>query len=101
MTVMSIFSSSTTMPHRHCCVMMAETATIGCKSNSLEREQTGVLSARKFKVKTTDRTQVREIYAGDSYMSFNSLIAEFGVGNATQIETLQVTWQNGENAETS
>ena len=49
----------------------------------------------KIQVKTTDRTQVREIYAGDSYMSFNSLIAEFGVGNATQIETLQVTWQNG------
>ena len=50
----------------------------------------------KIQVKTADRTQVREIYAGDSYMSFSSLIAEFGVGNATQIETLQVTWQNGE-----
>ncbi|MCY4567687.1 MAG: CRTAC1 family protein [Candidatus Poribacteria bacterium] len=50
----------------------------------------------KIRVKTADRTQVREIYAGDSYMSFSSLIAEFGVGNATQIETLQVTWQNGE-----
>ena len=49
----------------------------------------------KIQVRTADRTQVREIYAGDSYMSFNSLIAEFGVGNATQIETLQVTWQNG------
>ena len=50
----------------------------------------------KIQVKTADQTQVREIYAGDSYMSFNSLIAEFGVGNATQIEMLQVTWQNGE-----
>ena len=51
----------------------------------------------KIQVKTeTDQTQIREIYAGESYMSFNSLIAEFGVGNATQIETLQVTWQNGE-----
>ena len=50
----------------------------------------------KIQVKTADQTQIREIYAGDSYMSFNSLIAEFGVGNATQIETLQVTWQNGE-----
>ena len=49
----------------------------------------------KIQVKTVDQTQIREIYAGDSYMSFNSLIAEFGVGNATQIETLQVTWQNG------
>ena len=50
----------------------------------------------KIQVKTADRTQIREIYAGDSYMSFSSLVAEFGVGNATRIETLQVTWQNGE-----
>ena len=50
----------------------------------------------KVQVKTADQTQIREIYAGDSYMSFNSLIAEFGLGDATQIETLQVTWQNGE-----
>ncbi len=49
----------------------------------------------KIRVKTADQTQVREIYAGESYMSSNSLVAEFGVGNATQIETLQVTWQNG------
>ena len=50
----------------------------------------------KIQVKTADQTQVREIYVGESYMSANSLIAEFGVGDATQIETLQVTWQNGE-----
>ena len=50
----------------------------------------------KIQVKTADQTQIREIYAGESYMSFNSLIAEFGVGHATQIERLQVTWQNGE-----
>ena len=50
----------------------------------------------KIQVKTADQTQVREIYAGESYMSANSLVAEFGVGEAAQIETLQVTWQNGE-----
>ncbi len=50
----------------------------------------------KIQVKTADQTQIREIYAGDSYMSFSSLVAEFGVGNATRIETVQVTWQNGE-----
>ena len=49
----------------------------------------------RIRVKTADQTQIREIYAGESYMSSNSLVAEFGVGNATQIETLQVTWQNG------
>lgn len=50
----------------------------------------------KIQVKTADQTQVREIYAGESYMSANSFVAKFGVGDATQIETLQVTWQNGE-----
>ena len=50
----------------------------------------------KIQLITADRTQIREIYAGDSYMSSNSFIAEFGVGNATQIETLRVTWLNGE-----
>ena len=49
----------------------------------------------KVQLKTADRTQVREVYAGESYMSSNSFIAEFGVGDATQIETLQVTWLNG------
>ena len=50
----------------------------------------------KIQLKTADRTQVREVYAGESYMSSNSFIAEFGVRNATQVETLQVTWLNGE-----
>ena len=50
----------------------------------------------KIQVKTADRTQIREIYAGDSYMSFSSLVAEFGVGSAKRIETLQITWQNGD-----
>ena len=49
----------------------------------------------KIQVKTADQTQIREIYAGDSYMSFNSFVAEFGVRNAKRIETLQITWQNG------
>ncbi len=50
----------------------------------------------KIQLKTADRTQVREVYAGESYMSANSFIAEFGVGDATQIETLQITWLNGD-----
>ena len=28
-------------------------------------------------------------------MSSNSFVVEFGVGSATQIETLRVTWLNG------
>ena len=49
----------------------------------------------KIQLKTADQTQIREVYAGESYMSSNSFIVEFGVGNATQIETLQITWSNG------
>ncbi len=50
----------------------------------------------KIQVKTANRTQIREIYAGDSYMSSNSFIAEFGVGSATQVESVQVIWSNGD-----
>ncbi len=50
----------------------------------------------KIQVKTTNQTQIREVYAGDSYMSFNSFIAEFGVGSATQVESVQVIWSNGD-----
>ena len=41
-------------------------------------------------------TQIREIYAGDSYMSANSFIAEFGVGKSTQVKMLQIIWNNGQ-----
>ena len=50
----------------------------------------------KIQLKTADRTQIQEVYAGESYMSTNSFIVEFGVGDATQVETLQVTWLNGD-----
>ena len=50
----------------------------------------------KIQLKTADRTQIREIYAGESYMSSNSFTVEFGVSDATQIETVQVTWLNGD-----
>ena len=72
----------------------------GNRNNWLHVELVGTDGNRnaigaKIQLKTADRTQIREIYAGESYMSSNSFIAEFGVGNATQIETLQVTWLNG------
>ena len=49
----------------------------------------------KIILKTTNSTQIREIYAGDSYMSANSFIAEFGLGKNEQVQTLQVIWTNG------
>ena len=72
----------------------------GNRNNWLHVELVGTGGNRnaigaKIQLKTADRTQIREIYAGDSYMSSNSFVVEFGVGIATQIETLQVTWLNG------
>ncbi len=73
----------------------------GNRNNWLHVELIGANANRnavgaKIQVKTVNQTQVREIYAGDSYMSFNSFIAEFGVGSATQVESLQVIWSNGD-----
>ena len=73
----------------------------GNRNNWLHVELVGTDENRnaigaKIQIKTADRTQIREIYAGDSYMSSNSFVVEFGIENATQIETLQVIWSNGE-----
>ena len=73
----------------------------GNRNNWLHVELIGANTNRnavgaKIQVKTANQTQIREIYAGDSYMSSNSLIAEFGVGSATQVESVQVIWSNGE-----
>ncbi len=72
----------------------------GNRNNWLHVELVGTDGNRnaigaKIQLKTADRTQIREIYAGDSYMSANSFVVEFGIGTATQIETLRVTWLNG------
>ena len=72
----------------------------GNRNNWLHVELVGTNTNRnavgaKIQVKAMNQTQIREIYAGDSYMSFNSFIAEFGVGSATQVESLQVIWSNG------
>ena len=72
----------------------------GNRNNWLHVDLVGMAGNRnaigaKLQLKTADQTQIREIYAGDSYMSSNSFVVEFGVGSATQIETLRVTWLNG------
>ena len=73
----------------------------GNRNNYLHVELIGTDQNRnaigaKIQLKTADRIQTREVYAGESYMSSNSFVVEFGVGNATQVETLQVTWSNGD-----
>ena len=73
----------------------------GNRNNWLHVELVGTAQNRnaigaKIQLKIAKQTQGREVYAGESYMSANSFIVEFGVGDATQVETLQVTWLNGD-----
>ena len=37
-------------------------------------------------------SQIREISGGSGYLGQNSLTAEFGLGAATQVDTLEITW---------
>ncbi len=39
--------------------------------------------------------QIREVGSQSSYLSQNSLIQHFGVGNATQIDSLEIIWPSG------
>ena len=49
----------------------------------------------KILLKTANTNQIREIYAGESYMSSNTFIAHFGLGKSTKVDSIQVTWTNG------
>lgn len=49
----------------------------------------------KIRVMAGNLTQMREINAGASYMSFNSLTAEFGLGKESKVDLLEVIWPNG------
>lgn len=49
----------------------------------------------KIRVTAGGLTQIREINAGASYMSFNSLTAEFGLGQESMVDSLEIVWQNG------
>jgi hypothetical protein len=40
-------------------------------------------------------TQMREIAGGGSYLSQSDLRAHFGLGSATKIEKLEISWPSG------
>ena len=42
-----------------------------------------------------DQTQVKEVDSGSSYLSQNDLRLHFGLGDATAVDELQVTWPSG------
>ena len=62
---------------------------IGTKGN---RDAVGA----RIRLKTGDRIQLREINAGASYLSFNSLTAEFGLAQETTVDWIEVIWLGGD-----
>jgi hypothetical protein len=72
---------------------------IGVKSNR------SAIGAR-VKVVTGDHTQIDEVMSGASYLSQNDFRLHFGLGQAKQVDTLEVRWPSGlverfQNAETN
>ena len=62
---------------------------IGTKGN---RDAVGA----RIRLKAGDLIQLREINAGASYLSFNSLTAEFGLVKETTVDWIEVIWPGGE-----
>ena len=50
----------------------------------------------RIRLKAGDRIQLREINAGASYLSFNSLTAEFGLAQETTVDWIEVIWLGGD-----
>ena len=50
----------------------------------------------RIRLKAGDLIQLREINAGASYLSFNSLTAEFGLAQETTVDWIEVIWLGGD-----
>lgn len=75
---------------------------IGNRNNWLQVKLVGTESNRdaigakvRLQSGAHGRTQLREINAGSSYLSFNSLTAEFGLGDDTNVNWVEVIWPGG------
>ncbi len=49
----------------------------------------------KLRLVTGQTEQVRQVGSQGSYLSQNSLIQHFGLGNQTKVDTLEITWPGG------
>jgi hypothetical protein len=70
-------------------------------SNYLAVNLVGTTSNRdafgsRVRVVSNGRSWIREINGGSSYLSQNSSVAHFGLDNLADIDTIEVTWPNGE-----
>lgn len=65
---------------------------VGTLSN---RSAIGAKVRTETVIRGTRQRQLREISGGSGYGSQNSLLAHFGLGNATLVETLRIEWPSG------
>ncbi len=69
-------------------------------NNWLQVELRGTVSNRdaigaRVRVRSEGLTQIKEIYGGSSFLSTNSKILTFGLGDSTNIQSIFVRWPNG------
>ena len=72
----------------------------GNQNNWLGVELVGTVSNRdavgaRVTLRTEDLTQVKEIYAGSSFLSMDSQSLRFGLGQSEQVTSIRVAWPSG------
>lgn len=72
----------------------------GKKGNALQVRLRGVESNRsaigaKLTLRTGDRTQTREVVCGAGYLSSQTKMVHFGLGEAQSVDELRVRWPSG------
>ncbi len=87
--------SPTTAIRRHSSTTTRYTKIISRISNWSAQNPIATPSAPVSKSLLGGINQIREIAGGGSYLSQSDLRANFGLGDATKIETVEVTWPSG------
>jgi hypothetical protein len=83
---LKLMSNDIKSPFRHwITVQLRESAGLGFSPNG----------AKVTIVDDLGRSQSRWIVTGDSYLAQHAPVAHFGLGDATQVETIEVNWPNG------
>ncbi len=73
----------------------------GSPSHWIEVQLVGTRSNRdavgaRLRLRTAAGWQTREVHAGSAYLSAQSLVQHFGLGDATHADALEVSWPSGE-----
>ena len=68
---------------------------IRCVGTTSNRSAIGTRIRVKATIAGTERWQLRQITGSEGWLSFNSLDAIIGLGDATQVRTLRIEWPSG------